>query len=68
MELQARFHGVGMSVIGCVGDVPVAATLGLRTLERRYGSRRTRLETHDLRDVDDHIDEGASDQRWGQRS
>ena len=60
-----------MRVIGGVGDVPVASRarrVGVRRLGRRFGPRRTRLETHDLRGVDDQIDEGAADQAWGQRS
>ena len=32
------------------------------------GSVQSELETHDRRDVDDHIDEDAAGQAWGRRS
>src|SRR5437899_6890600 len=66
MELQAKFHGVGVSAFGDVegcGTSGTSATLGVRRLVRRYGQRGDWLETHDRRDVDDHIDEAAG-QEW----
>jgi hypothetical protein len=60
-----------MSVVGlcgrCAGGA-ASATPSVRTLEKRYGQRRMRLETHEFREVDDHIDEGAADQALGRRS
>ena len=50
------------------GDVRYAAggspstTLSARMLGRRYGPRPARIETHDRRDVDAHIDEDAAGQ------
>jgi hypothetical protein len=63
MELQVRFHGVGVSAVGWpLGYVQWWHELGagVRTLGRRYGQCPARLETQDLRDVEDHIDEGAA--------
>ena len=71
MELQARFHGVGMSAFEWLGAGAVGgtrATLSVRMLVRQYGQRPGRLGTHDLQDVDDHIDEGAAGQAWNRRS
>src|SRR5258705_12700858 len=68
MELQARFHGVGMSAVGCLRRMcsgGASATADVQTLGRRYGARPTRVETHDLRDVDDHIDADAVAAAWG---
>ncbi len=71
MELQARFHGVGVSTFDWLGAGAVGgtrATLPVRMLGREYGPRPARIETHDRRDVDDHIDDGAVGQVWNRRS
>jgi hypothetical protein len=61
MELQARLDDVGVSAFGwldglCRGGT--SATPGVQTVRRRYWQCPAVLETHDLRDVAHHIDEG----------
>jgi hypothetical protein len=71
MELQARFHGVGVSAFGWLCGMRscgTTATSAVQTLGRPYGERRARVETHDRRGVDDHIDEDAVGPAWGRGS
>jgi hypothetical protein len=71
MELQARFHGVGVRAFewrGYICSGGTSATPEVRTLAKQYGQRPGQFGTHDRRDVDDHIDDGGAGQARGRRS